>query len=197
VSEGTPVQSSDRIDRDKLWNNLMPAIASSFLTGVATLVVGWWVITQTLYQDMREMQDELQRVKVENIRLNLMLEGQYAETPEATIGQFLDALPRPAWCKYHDADLQLFRMLHINPRYEFEYGVTLERYRDRVDAELWPEDKANIFLDNDRKVFHERGTSVFSEPVTIRSGRAQREFWKFYLKTRTGMDLVCGIQVTE
>lgn len=193
----TPVQRPDDQDRQSLIRQLIPIVASSLLTGAGTLLVGWIGIMSSLYDEVKHLEDELNRVKVENIRLNLLLEGQYAETPEATISSFLDALPRPAWCKYHDADIQSFRMLHVNPRYEFEYSVTLERYRDRLDLEIWPEEKAEIYVENDRRVFHNRGTLIFSEPVTLRTGRKDREFWKFYLRTRTGMDLVCGIQVTE
>ena len=209
MTDPTVKKVTDGMEADRRW-----IVQAAFgLLGVALTAVASGVGSYYLFQSSstnallariqhlenltNELQSEVSRLNAENAVLQLRLEAGFSESPELVISNFLDALPRPAWCKYYDSENAVFRGLHFNPQYEFIHGVSNERYRGSTDVEIWGEEKGLIYQRNDIRTYHNRGSMVFTEPVLTAAGIEQQEFWKFYLRTRTGLDLVCGIQVTE
>lgn len=164
---------------------------------IVYIALGWLGYMQTLDAENRSLRQQVADLQVQVRVLQFQRDADFGSTPEATIVDFLDALPRPAWCKYYDPDDRVFRMLHVNPRYEFEYGITNERYRDQTDADVHPRADADAYMRNDMAVYENRGTVITSEPIRAGDRATLREFWKFFLRTRSDRDLVCGIQVSE
>lgn len=75
---------------------------------------------------------------------------------------FLACMPLPAWIK----DLNS-RMIYINPAYEREYGISVEIYNSKLDAEVW---------DNEEVV----GEYVSHDGLVIRS-QAYRSLTEYYV----------------
>lgn len=130
-----------------------------------------------------------------SMQMQLLLIEKGIQPPEQAVSELLDDMRVPAWCKYWDADVQAFRMLHITPQYEYEYGVSLARYKHQTDAEIHGEEKAEAYFENDWSVFSAKSAITFDEPVNIRSGSSVERFRKFY-HAIPNYQMVCGIQVS-
>ena len=71
---------------------------------------------------------------------------------------FLD-LPFPAWFKTYDEETNSFRMTLLTPRYEAQFGITLEDYLGQEDAAgaggPWQQEAGDAYRTHDHQVLSE------------------------------------------
>jgi len=69
----------------------------------------------------------------------------------------MDAAPFVTWFNSIELTKEgeiIFPMYHINSKYTYVHGVTLEKYRGLTSDKVWPADIAKIFHDNNIKVLN-------------------------------------------
>lgn len=188
--------------RDSAWAAVKQILTTSIVAALVS-AAGWFGYASNQIDRERavsaELRAEVSQLQMQVSFLQLQLAGEKIFTPTEAVAALLDSLRRPAWCKYWDVDDQHFRMLHITPQYEFEFDVSLARYKNQTDDDIYGPEKAAVYEQHDLEVFRERSSIAFTEPVRARDGRIEeRRFWKFYHPIhQPQLHLVCGIQVTE
>lgn len=104
---------------------------------------------------------------------------------------FMDNSPAIAWIK--DAE---GRHVYLSRACERRFGVRLDDWLGKTDAELWPPEVAAAFRRNDAEVLASGRTLQVEEEVVERDGR--RSCWlnaKFLLQAADGRRFVAGIGV--
>ena len=104
---------------------------------------------------------------------------------------FMDNSPAIAWIKDEDG-----RHIYLSGAYERRFGVRLEDWLGKTDAELWPPEVAAAFRRNDAEVLASGRTLQFEEDAVEPDGR--RSCWlnaKFLLRDEEGRRYVAGIGV--
>jgi hypothetical protein len=189
---------TETIKTESRWamQHLLPLLFTSVLTGIGTLGATWLLLVQSMFGDIRDLTDEIAVLRVENAVMQIRMDARYEVSPMATISRVLDAINRPAWCKEFDSERNAFVMMHINTKYEFLYQVTQELFFGKTDIEIFGQDLGQAYLDNDMEVFLNKSFSTVFETVSIGNKTEVKEFWKYYVRTRDGQELVCGIQVS-
>lgn len=76
----------------------------------------------------------------------------------------LDCRSAPTWLKSADQR----RMLYINPQYTREFGITYDTYGGHSDGELWADEVAAVFCENDLQVLELGEEMEFEEYVTVK-----------------------------
>lgn len=109
--------------------------------------------------------------------------------------QFMDNNPAIAWMKDDQG-----RHVYLNKAYEKRFGVTLDEWYGKTDFELWPQNIAQNFWENDQAVLASGKPMEAIEETTERDG--SRAFWfnfKFPFEDSAGAWYVggMGIDVTE
>ena len=72
----------------------------------------------------------------------------------------LDSRDVPTWLKSISG-----HMLYVNPAYSQRFGVTVEQYGGRADADVWGPDTAAMFEANDRRALDAAGCITTTEVV--------------------------------
>lgn len=137
---------------------------------------------------------QIEELEVINHRLDTahrLLTNRHGE-----VVSFLACLPFPAWIK----DLQS-RMIYINPTYERLYGVTVEIYNTKLDAEMWPNADASIveeYVAHDKEAIesgkHQSVTEYYVDPEGVKH---PVKVVKWPLFVNGGIVAVDGIAITE
>ncbi len=109
--------------------------------------------------------------------------------------QFMDNNPAIAWMKDEQG-----RHVYLNKTYEKRFGGTLDEWFGKTDFELWPQDIAQTFWENDQAVLASGKPIETIEETTDSDG--SRAFWfnfKFPFQDSAGAWYVggMGIDVTE
>lgn len=154
---------------------------------------------ESLQADLREQAidhaGELANLRVEMARLRLQLAGKYNESPEFTLTRILDDMPVPAWCMEYRPATDSFVGYHFNPRYGIKYGIAPDLYKGKTHFDVWPERFAQAFDNGDRRVFETKDGEVLWEPHDPASPDSVRAFLKWYHRSGSGIDMVCGAEV--
>ena len=108
---------------------------------------------------------------------------------------FMDNSPTLAWVKDEQG-----RHVYLSKTYEDRFGVRLEEWRGKTDAELWPAETAEEFRKNDRAVLEARQPLEVTEETVSPDG--SRSYWlnsKFLFRDAAGNRYVAGIglDITE
>ena len=145
------------------------------VTAMATILGSYFVfagsakqsdvdMVETLATQYKELQKTLFEQQSELISLRIELSRRY-EASNVLKG-YLDPMPNPAWIKVvRDADsaTPTFVLWHINSAYEGFFGVTKALYVGRTDFDIWPNDIALAFYENDLKSLLKMGSHCIRE----------------------------------
>lgn len=110
----------------------------------------------TLEKRQTEMSESNKKQSLRITQLTIELAKKY-ESSEV-LKKYLNTMPFPAWIKVvelNDND-PVFKMWHINPKYESEFGVSNERYLGKTDFQIWEVSMAKEFYRNDLAVYNSR-----------------------------------------
>ena len=138
----------------------------------------------------RKAEEALQATQEELSRYSRELERKVEErTREIT--SVLRNTPAVVYIKDRDG-----RYTFVNSRYEQLFGVRNEEIRGKTDREIFPEEVADQFRANDRKVLEERNPCQVEESVPQRDGLHVYLSTKFPLADQEGsVAAVCGISI--
>lgn len=146
---------------DKLFYT--PQIIVAIIAGVAALLGAYFTskgesaaaevqMVEALYFQV----NDLQKLLFEQQKQLIALRAELAEKadPTAILKSYMNQNPYPAWVKKAEGGIgeQVFRMWHINPAYERQFGVRKDKYLGKLDKEIWPPLIAAEFERNDREV---------------------------------------------
>lgn len=153
---------------------------------------------------LRRAQTELERrVAVrtaELTRANELLQAEITERKrmeetvkerEAITGAFLDNSATVAWMKDEEG-----RYVYVSPSFERRFHAHLDDWRRKTDFELWPQDVAMEFRENDLAVLKENRVIEVVEQAHEPDG--QRSWWlshKFPYRDTSGKRYVGGLAV--
>ena len=109
---------------------------------------------------------------------------------------FILTIPRLLWIKQRIGPNN-YHMVQVSQVYADKYlGGTASIYRGKRDAEIWPEDVARVYVENDEEAYRSGSVIEIDEPVrsvlTGVQGRFQGVKWSFRL---AGETYVCGVGV--
>ena len=131
-------------------------------------------LVEILYKRVESLEDKYEQVVKENKRqartildLRIALAKKYDVS--ATLKEYLDGIPYPAWVKVAEegASGPIFKMWHINRRYEDVFGVTKGNYVGKTDYQIWPETLADEYYKNDLSVFLRADSRCLLENVSV------------------------------
>lgn len=115
---------------------------------------------------------------------------------ESRFRSFMDNSPSTAWMKDEQG-----RVVYLSRTFENRFGVRLEDWRGKTDAELWPEDIAKHFREDDLTVLaSNRPLEVLEETTNPDGSKATWLTSKFpIISSSTGQRFVAGIglDITE
>lgn len=114
--------------------------------------------------------------------------------PLRTLFDYMDGIEQPAWIKRYRPEKNDFVMMHINPAYEQEYGVTNAFYAGKTDQEVHGERLGDRFLTFDLRVVGRRDFEASVEGVVVNGERQVIGVWKWYVPLPGGGIGVAGIQ---
>lgn len=95
--------------------------------------------------DPRSISAMIEQLSSTMSRLDLsynLLDPRYRE-----LQALIMCCPYPMWFK--DTE---FKMVFLNKAYELEFGVTVQEYNNKFDENIWPEDVAVEYRQNDLQV---------------------------------------------
>lgn len=138
--------------------------------------------TSTLFQRIESLEKQLEtqrkidaqsqllisQLQVENVALKSKIIDQFDQM--GALYSFFQYMPGPAWMKNPEGV-----MIWINKAYEKTYGISKLRYEGSTDFEVWPEEVAQQFRDNDLTVLAKK------EPITVTETINGEDWviWKF------------------
>ncbi|MGB3399802.1 MAG: PAS domain-containing protein [Candidatus Deferrimicrobiaceae bacterium] len=138
----------------------------------------------------KEAEEALRGAKEELDRYSRDLERQVDEQTRE-IGSILRYTPAVVYIKDRDGRYTL-----VNSRYEELFGIRTEEIRGKTDHDIFPEEFANQFQANDRKVLTDRSPCQFEERVPQEDGTHVYLSTKFPLYNEGGaVAAVCGISI--
>jgi len=138
----------------------------------------------------KEAEEALRGAKEELDRHSRELERQVGERTRE-IGSILRYTPAVVYIKDRDG-----RYTFVNSRYEQLFGVRTEEIRGKTDRDIFPEDFADRFQANDRKVLTDRSPCQIEERVPQEDGTHVYLSTKFPLYNEEGaVAAVCGISI--
>lgn len=114
---------------------------------------------------------------------------------EARFTAYMDHSPAIAWMKDEEG-----RHVYLNRAYEQTFGVRLADWRGKTDFELWPEEIARTFRENDLAVLRSNQPIQIIEETAGVGG--ERRYWfnyKFPFEDASGKRYVggVGVDITE
>jgi len=114
------------------------------------------------------------------------------------IQTFIYTMPRLVWIKRRESE-KSYRMIQVSQAYADKYlGGEAESYSDKFDDDLWPEDIANAFAENDELAYRSGAIVEIIEKVTSPRTGINGVFigtkWSFRLGNDT---YICGLGVHE
>lgn len=149
-----------------------------------------------LEETSMEQQGEIAAYRAEIAMLEAQVRFDLGLTPLEAITHFIEDFPIPAWIKRWVPETQEFVMEGINIPYAQFYCVTRARYKDSTDFDIYPEELAQTYYDNDLAVLLARGKDQVQESVRRCDGEVvDLEFYKFYVDLPDGSEFVAGVQV--
>jgi PAS domain S-box-containing protein len=101
---------------------------------------------------------------------------------------FMDNSPSIAWMKDEEG-----RIVYTSKSYEQRFGITPDTWLGKTDFELWPQEIAQVFRDNDLAVLRDGQTRQVIEEA--RNADGSSSFWlnsKFILQDAAGRKYVAG-----
>lgn len=133
-------------------------------------------------------------ILIRNVTPRVKVEAALAES-ESRFRAFMDHRPGNAWIKDEDG-----RYVYLNKGYEQRFGVNLSDWRGKKDADLWPQEIARKFRENDLAVLSDGQTREVVEET--RNPDGSLTYWwnfKFLICDALGRKYVggCGIDVTD
>lgn len=175
-------------EKNKFWN-WFPSILSSIITMIAMLTVAivtgifdsrnmndqnlsatqisaiekipeYLTLNDNLQKEIQELRAQVNQLTVENNRLLLIQELKID-----AITAYFQYIPLPAWLKIYDPGIDDFIMNDINLAYEREWGISEFQYEGKTDAEVWGEEVAKEFRENDFIVINSRDAILTQETV--------------------------------
>lgn len=149
-----------------------------------------------LETDRRELIGEGAAKDAEIAMLKAQLRFETGMTPLEVLEDFVNHFPLPAWVKVWRPETQEFVMVAINGYYADFYGVTEARYKGSTDFDVWPQELAQAYYENDLDVLVDRNDELFTETVRRANGTfVDLNFYKFWVDLPDGTELVAGIHV--
>lgn len=148
---------------------------------------------------IRELNQKVGFQEAELIRLKLTVESATGN-PRANLIRLLDAFRnRPAWAKTCNEETEVCVNVHANDAYEARYCITANRYRGKTDFEVWDEDIARQFHENDLAVLQSRDTRDYEELVydCVLDRRVTYQFTKFHVELTDGTHIIGGLQISN
>lgn len=113
---------------------------------------------------------------------------------------FMDTLPFDAWLKKvvkDDEDNIMFEMVYINDQYQFNYGVSEQRYQGNIDTRIWGESVSEQFYKNDLRAYNSRSSLItyetFPERISQEDSFKRVLVMKMYLELIEGEPLIFGM----
>ena len=138
----------------------------------------------------KEAEEALRGAKEELDRHSRELERQVGDRTRE-IGSILRYTPAVIYIKDRDG-----RYTFVNSRYEQLFGVRAEEIRGKADHDIFPEEFADRFQANDRKVLTDRSPCQIEESVPQEDGTHVYLSTKFPLYNEEGgVAAVCGISI--
>ena len=110
-----------------------------------------------LHRELEETRKKREALLRESVRLETELlvclsnsEKSYAEAYKI-IANYIEDMPYPAWAKIVEDDGSVinFRMAMLNKEYEKLYGISRYHYVGKLDRDIWGEEIAKGFWEND------------------------------------------------
>ncbi|HYG35171.1 MAG TPA: PAS domain S-box protein [Clostridia bacterium] len=104
---------------------------------------------------------------------------------------FMDNTSAIAWAKDEAG-----RYVYFNQAYQRQFGMAFEDYQGKTDFELWPEENARQFRENDLKVLRSGEPAEVLEETTTPAG--DKRYWlnvKFPFQDASGAKYIGGIGI--
>lgn len=209
-------------DQKKSW---LSNIITSIITSLAVLAGAWFAFQgDTSSADASRLESAFKRIEYLETEMRQQQANSNAKIIELTsqvfrlqsqldkdlniidmFENFMDGLPFEAWLKevkMKDGS-PTFKMLLINKRYEFNYGVSRSRYRGATDSEIWGKEVANSFRENDLRVLASKASLVTYEtyPAKVSNGfqttdgEVTKMVVKVYLELIDGRQMIFGMAI--
>jgi len=103
---------------------------------------------------MEQVQVQQGQIKEQQVLIN-QLQKEIAELRDLkgidhyAVTHFFENMPFPAWLKIYDEREDEFIMHKINRAFENEWGILNFQYEGKTDSEIWGEEQAALFKEND------------------------------------------------
>lgn len=210
-------------DQKKSW---LSNILTSIITSLAVLAGAWFAFQgDTDNADAKRLESAFQRIEYLETEMRQQQANSNTKIIELTsqvfrlqsqldkdlnivdmFEQFMDSLPFEAWLKdvhLTEKGVTEFRMLLINKRYEFNYGVSRSRYEGETDDQIWGDEIAQAFRENDLKVLATKSSLVTYETYPSRvyngfqttKGTVTKMVVKVYLELIDGRQMIFGMAI--
>lgn len=170
---------------------------NAFNTNLLTRVQQQDAKIEKLETETSKLKAQLMESNLKNIELMSKLSKEV--NANAILFNYLDSNPLPAWIK--DSNLKMYA---INRAYEQTYCKYRNAYIGKTDYDVWPENIAKQFIENDKIVQKSQGYVMFKEKIDNYDcisgellGKVQLTIWKFAVQLPDGTRGVGGITVAE
>lgn len=146
------------------------------------------------YLEQRESTKSGEMMALRGEIVNLRAQVQHKGDPLDALFNYIGALGKPAWLKVYRPESDQFTMLYINGAYEREYARTASFYIGKTDFDVWPQDIAQRFYDNDMRTLSRRDFNETIEIVKKDGEEKTVQVWKWYTRLPDGRHAIAGIQ---
>lgn len=127
---------------------------------------------------------------IEDITDRKKIEESLAESQER-FRAFMENSPAIAWMKDEEG-----RHVFVNRSFQMYHGLKLENVLGKTDFDVWPEDVAQKFRENDLAVLSSgRTVEVFEETVDAKGVHSHWQNIKFIVTDASGMRYVAGFGI--
>ena len=127
---------------------------------LAAIITGFFTLKIANAQLEPGMRGEIDALREEVMQLRLY----QTERVNQSVA-FVEHLPFPAWLKLVEDGGETFRMAWINRAYEEVYHIDRLQYEGRTDSEIWGKEIAQLYNENDVRVFVTRRAIVTQENI--------------------------------
>lgn len=152
-------------------------------------------VNDSLRREMITLQRSILEKDAEITRLIVKLQLGDITSPDAALRAYLDSIKFPSWCKIYDENENSFYMWHLNRAYELFYDISFNSYIGRTDFDLYPQNIAQEYYNNDKLTLDEKSFNLFEESAIINDAVYTLHFWKFYVPLPNQEQMICGLQV--
>lgn len=133
-------------------------LISVIITAIASVSGAYFVykgdIVAAQYDRISILEEQVKILQEQVI--NLTIANSRKLDSAKVLKDYMNGMPDPAWTKLvhpnpDDISKPIIKMWHINRAYEEEYNVSLHRYSNKTDFDIWPYEIAVEFYANDLK----------------------------------------------